>query len=104
MRKIGLQQISLVWPASCLETDIDYEIYQGTMGDFADRVPVVCSTDGLTNRTFTPRADSAYYIVVPRNQSLLGQCRSCARGLARDDLNRLQARDKGPEALRRALS
>jgi trimeric autotransporter adhesin len=59
--------LTLTWGQSCSGTDNDYEIYEGTLGDFTSHVSRFCSTSGLTSKTFTPASGSAYYLVVPRN-------------------------------------
>ena len=59
--------LTLSWDASCLATDTDYSVYEGTLGDVASRVPVTCSTEGLTTATFTPAAGDTFYLVVPNN-------------------------------------
>jgi hypothetical protein len=58
--------ITLSWSPSCQAGDGDYEIYEGTLGDYANRVPVLCSTAGITAATFTPNSGDSYYLVVPR--------------------------------------
>jgi hypothetical protein len=58
--------ILLTWGPSCSAGGTDYEIYEGVIGDFNSHVPVACTTGGLTSRTITPSAGSAYYLVVPR--------------------------------------
>jgi hypothetical protein len=57
--------ITLTWDPSCLAGDADYEIYEGTLGDFASHTPVACSTGGATTETITPSAGNRYYLVVP---------------------------------------
>jgi hypothetical protein len=64
-------QLSLSWSESCLP-DEDYEIYEGTLGDFSSHTPRFCSTDGELTLTFDPDGASAYYLVVPRSQSREG--------------------------------
>ncbi len=65
--KAALGQIRLSWDASCLSTDTDYAIYEGTLGSFTSHASRYCTTEGETTRTFTPPLASAYYLVVPRN-------------------------------------
>jgi hypothetical protein len=60
-------QLLLTWGPSCLGTDSDYEVYEGTLGDFSSHTPVTCSTGGATVLTVTPDAGSVYYLAVPRN-------------------------------------
>ena len=65
--KAGGDDVSLSWSASCVSSDVDYEIYEGTLGDFTSHVPAFCSTGGLTSKSFTPLAGDSYYLVVPTN-------------------------------------
>jgi hypothetical protein len=64
--------IRLNWGSSCVAGDGDYEIYQGTLGDFTSHLPVTCSTAGATSITITPTLDRAYYLVVPRGATVEG--------------------------------
>jgi hypothetical protein len=64
--------ITLSWDASCLATDTDYEVYEGTVGAYYSHVPLMCSTGGLTTATFTPSPASAYYLVVPTSGTAEG--------------------------------
>ena len=66
-------EITVSWgSSSCATTDTDYEIYEGTVDDFASHTPIYCSTEGATEKTFTPPGTSTYYLVVPRNASTEG--------------------------------
>ena len=60
-------QITLTWGSSCVPTDNDYSVYQGTMGSFQSHVPVSCSTGGQTTSTITPSDGSAYFLVTPND-------------------------------------
>ena len=61
-------QLKLDWSAGCVATDIDSEIYEGTVGGtFTSHVPVVCSTGGALTWTLSPAAGNRYYLVVPTN-------------------------------------
>ena len=60
-------QVVLEWDVSCLSSDVDYEVYEGTIGLWYSHVPRACTTDGNTSATVTPGSDIAYYIVVPTN-------------------------------------
>ncbi len=55
------------WDRSCVVSDGDFAVYQGTHGDFSSHAPVACSTGGATALTFTPGPGDRYYLVVPRN-------------------------------------
>lgn len=60
-------EITLRWGPSCVTSDQDYAIYEGTIGDFANRVPNTCTTAGALSRRFVPLSGSVYYLVVPQN-------------------------------------
>ena len=61
--------LDLLWGASCVQTDDDYAVYEGVLGDFTSHVPVGipdCTTGGATTTTITPGAGDRYYLVVPQ--------------------------------------
>lgn len=62
----GGGDITLTWDPSCSASDSDYEVYEGTVGNYTSHESIFCSTGGLTTITFTPVAGSSYYLVVPR--------------------------------------
>jgi hypothetical protein len=64
--KLPDDEILLLWSASCSAEDTDYEVYEGSLGDFASHTPVYCSTGGSTSKSLTPAGVSSYYIVVSR--------------------------------------
>jgi uncharacterized repeat protein (TIGR01451 family) len=64
-------QLSLSWGASCLAGDIEYEIYEGNLGDFSTHEPVTCNTGGTTFLHPIP-VGRKYYLVVPANLSYEG--------------------------------
>ncbi|MCP3980253.1 MAG: hypothetical protein GY716_13190 [bacterium] len=59
--------LDLTWGQSCLTGDDDYEVYEGTFGDWTGHAPLSCSTAGATSTSITPAGGSTYYLVVPRN-------------------------------------
>ncbi len=59
--------ISLAWGRSCVASDLDYSIYEGTLGDFSSHLPLTCTTGGASSEMVTPRAESSYYLIVPTN-------------------------------------
>jgi hypothetical protein len=65
MRKGPAGGLFLGWSASCGPNDEDYEIYEGSIGDFTSHVPLVCSTSGAKSFIVTPGAGNHYYLVVP---------------------------------------
>ena len=64
--KASAGQVTLTWSSSCSILDVDYEIYEGTLGDFDSHTPSYCSTAGATTRTFMPRTGDVYFLVAPR--------------------------------------
>lgn len=78
-------QITLNWGASCLLSDTDYAVYEGTLGSFPSHSMKSCSTGGATTSTLTPGPDSHYYFVVP-----LGGGREGSYGFGSDGLERPQ--------------
>ena len=59
-------QIQLTWGASCLASDTDYEVYEGSLGAFYSHTMKLCTTGGATTATFMPAPGDSYYLVVPR--------------------------------------
>jgi hypothetical protein len=84
--KAGAEDVTLAWGPSCLSTDTDYEVYEGTLGDFGSHAPVLCSTGGATMVTLTPEAGDRYFLAVPRNGMREG-----SYGLDASDVQRPQA-------------
>ncbi|MHC4429342.1 MAG: LamG domain-containing protein, partial [Planctomycetota bacterium] len=62
----------LSWDPSCLASDDDYAVYEGTVGDFTTHTDHVCSTSGATSITLSPAAGDRYYLVVPQSASREG--------------------------------
>lgn len=75
--------VSLSWGASCVASDSDYEVYEGTLTDFSSHVSRTCSTGGATAWTLTPAAGSRYYLVVPRSVDREGSYGVDGAGAAR---------------------
>jgi hypothetical protein len=61
--------ITLNWLPSCSTGDTDYEVYEGSVGNWASHVPVTCTTGSATTSTFAPAAGDRYYLVVPRTNA-----------------------------------
>jgi hypothetical protein len=59
--------LALTWSGTCVGTDIDFGVYEGSLGAFTSHVPVQCTTGGATSTTFTPAAGNRYYLVVATN-------------------------------------
>jgi len=84
LAKAAAGDITLNWSASCLTGDSDYAIYEGTLGDFASHLPLLCGTGGATSSTITPSGGDIYYLVVPANE-----LREGAYGVDSDGVERL---------------
>ena len=76
-------QISLAWGESCRLGDVDYEIYEGNLGDFASHESVTCSTGGSTSALVVPAAGGTYYLIVPRNGTTEGTYGVTSAGVER---------------------
>jgi hypothetical protein len=59
--------LALTWSATCVGTDVDFGVYEGSLGSFTSHVPVQCTTGGATSTTFTPADGNRYYLVVATN-------------------------------------
>jgi Zn-dependent metalloprotease len=59
--------IALTWGDSCVASDSDYAVYEGTLGSFDTHTPRFCTTFGATTMTFAPASGSSYYLVVPQS-------------------------------------
>jgi formate-dependent nitrite reductase cytochrome c552 subunit len=59
--------LALSWGASCVSSDTDFAIYEGTLGDFTSHAPRLCSTGGSTSAILQPPAGATYYLVLPHN-------------------------------------
>ena len=70
----GAGDLTLGWEASCSGLDDDYEIYEGTIGDFSSHTSKLCSTGGATEATITPGTGSVYFLIVPNNGVREGGC------------------------------
>jgi hypothetical protein len=59
--------LKLDWSDSCVPSDLDYEVYEGAIGDYASHAARLCTTQGATTATFTPAVGDRYYLIVPHN-------------------------------------
>ena len=64
--------LTLSWARSCLSTETDFEVYEGSLSNFASHVPVLCSTSGATTATFVQPGGSSYFLVLADNGSAEG--------------------------------
>lgn len=73
----------LTWGASCSPDDTDYEVYAGTMDDFTQYMPLLCTTGGATSATLGPSGDNQFFLVVPRNSVHEGSYGTNSAGVER---------------------
>ena len=64
--------LTLDWDDSCVLDDNDYEIYEGTIGDFTTHAQKACTTGGNTFGTISPALGDHYYLVVPHGGTTEG--------------------------------
>jgi len=64
--------LALSWGGSCSNGNSDYEIYEGSVGDFESHSPILCTTDNQLTAEFPPAATSSYYLVVPGSDTREG--------------------------------
>jgi hypothetical protein len=64
--------VTLSWDGSCVATDADYAVYEGTLGAFTSHAPRLCSTAGARSAALALPAGDAYWLVVPRNAAAEG--------------------------------
>jgi hypothetical protein len=57
--------IHLSWGPSCRLTDVNYHVYEGTLGEFGGHGIAACTTFGATEIVLEPQTASSYYLVVP---------------------------------------
>ena len=68
LSKSGASQVTLQWGASCVGSDTDFSVHEGSLAaPFASHTPRTCSTSGSTTWPLTPSAGSRYFLVVPHN-------------------------------------
>ena len=58
-------ELELTWGKSCASSDVDYHLYEGTLGDFFSHNALLCTTGGLTELVFTPASGNFYYLIAP---------------------------------------
>src|SRR5207247_9561418 len=71
------------WDTSAAATDVDYAVYEGTLGSFYSHASRVCSTSGARTVTFTPAPGGVYYLVTARNASREGSYGRASGGAER---------------------
>jgi hypothetical protein len=62
--------LTLTWGAACFPVGANYNIYEGTIGDWTSHAPRTCAGSGTT-ALLTPAPGSSYYLVVPHTLNML---------------------------------
>ena len=73
--------LALSWGVSCMTSETDWEIYEGSLGHYYSHVPKQCSTGGQTSAVITPAAGDSYYLVVARNAGWEGSHGTSSAGV-----------------------
>ncbi len=76
-------ELSLDWGPSCLGTDTDYVVYEGTLGSWYSHVPALCSTGGALSAVWRAAPYDTYYLIAPRNAVREGSHGVTGTGLER---------------------
>ncbi len=83
LSKASGEALDLTWGVSCLASDVDYEVYEGQLGDFSTHTPRSCTTGGMTAFSLVPSPGDSYYLVVPANQVAEGSHGTSSGGAER---------------------
>ncbi|HET6374340.1 MAG TPA: M23 family metallopeptidase, partial [Candidatus Polarisedimenticolia bacterium] len=73
--------LTLSWGVSCMTSETDWEVYEGSLGHFYSHQPKQCSTGGQTSAVITPAAGDSYYLVVARNAGWEGSYGTNSAGM-----------------------
>lgn len=85
LHKLSPTFVRFDWGVSCGPSQIDYEIYEGVLGDFSSHVRRSCSTGGATTQSRSVNTGNRYYLVVPFNvnDGFEGSCGKNSLGVER---------------------
>lgn len=78
------EELLLRWGPSCVCTDSDYVLYEGSLGDFTSHLPVTCSTQESVEHRHFPMVGSRYFLVAPRSANSEGSLGTDSQGTARE--------------------
>jgi hypothetical protein len=95
--------VTLSRRVSCMPSDSDYEIYEGTIGFWYSREMRYRSTGGLSTMTFTPLAGNSDYLVVPTNGTCEGSYGTNSAGAERPQGSPACPAQQGGSCLRRGI-
>lgn len=59
--------IRLTWGRSCLDSDTDYQVYEGDLAELPSHTSRLCSTGGERSVVLQPAGADTYYLIVPTN-------------------------------------
>ena len=57
--------LDLGWQDFCPQTETDYAVYEGSLGDFTSHTSILCSTGETTSANVPLPSGDSYYLVVP---------------------------------------
>jgi hypothetical protein len=77
-------EIELSWGASCIASDGDYGIYEGSLGgDFTSHTSKTCGTGGQRSAELLPGGGDRYFLVVPLSADHEGSYGTDSAGIER---------------------
>ncbi len=77
----GLLRLS--WSPSCVATDVDYAVYEGSLGAFLSHESRACTTGGATEIVVSPTPGDRYYLVTATSGSGEGSYGENSLGIER---------------------
>jgi hypothetical protein len=83
LARAPLGQILLSWGTSCLASDVNYAVYEGTLGNFASHRWKTCDTNGETEFRVPITLGNKYYLVVPISPTSEGSYGTSSDGVER---------------------
>jgi hypothetical protein len=82
-QRISSSTIRLSWGASCGPAPIDYEVYEGQLGNFTSHMAYTCTTEGATSLDVVFSPGNRYYLVVPVRDGFEGSYGTNSAGVER---------------------
>lgn len=82
IEKAGPGRLILSWGPSCLASDVSYELYQGTLGEFDTHTPLFCDLVD-SERLILQGPGDIYYLIVPASLDAEGSYGRSSDGVER---------------------
>jgi hypothetical protein len=75
--------LRLTWSPSCVANDVDYAVYEGSLGAFLSHESRACTTGGAAELVLAPRPGGRYYLVTATSGSGEGSYGKTSFGVER---------------------